>query len=601
MKKILTLLAVLFSFTAIAQPAPDYSKLSQHPRLILKGSDIELVRKKMYNDPAIRTMHYNIESRANRCLNEVPCERIKTGKRLLSISRKVLERVSFCSYAYLISGNEIYAERAEKEMLAAANFIDWNPSHFLDVGEMTAALSIGYDWLYDWLSEESRAKIEEAILNKGLNAATTKMWWYRGKNNWNQVCNGGMVMGALAIFDKHPEVAKIHIERALKSNPIAQECYGPDGVYPEGYGYWEYGTSFELLLIESLRTALGSSFGLEDAPGFLESAKFMNYMVGPTGSVFNFSDCGGPRNAVMAWLYWFALETGDMSLVYRNHQILSKGGKPRGIDRIAPIALLFAARCDASKIKPIEKSFWAGNGEQPVFVYRSGFNSKYDTYLAAKGGSASLNHAHMDSGSFIYEWGGVRWAIDLGSQSYYSLEKLGIKIWKKGQNSERWSVYRLNNYPHNTLTVNGELHRFKGNAKMVEVYNKPNKHGAKFDMSSVLGGLSSAYRTIYADKNHNIICIDKMQADNSECNVSWNMSTGAKATIINDRTISLKQNNKEVIIRAISPSNAKAYIKSNDPGTEYDAKNKNTCRVGFTTSIAPNKSATFKVKIEPQL
>jgi hypothetical protein len=37
-------------------------------------------------------------------------------------------------------------------MLAAAAFSDWNPSHFLDVAEMTAALAIGYDWLYEEVS-----------------------------------------------------------------------------------------------------------------------------------------------------------------------------------------------------------------------------------------------------------------------------------------------------------------------------------------------------------------------------------------------------------------------------------------------------------------
>lgn len=601
MKKLLSLLAVVLSFTAIAQPTPDYSKLPAHPRLILKGGDIEQIRKKVVADAAIRNMHYTIEKKAKQVLDEQPSERIKQGKRLLGVSRKVLERVSYCSYMYLYSGNEIYAKRAETEMLAAANFTDWNPSHFLDVGEMTVALAIGYDWLYDWLSEDNRAKIEDAILNKGLNAARPRMWWYKRASNWNQVCNGGMVMGALAIFEKHPEVAKMHIERSVKSNPIAQGCYGPDGVYPEGYGYWEYGTSFELLLIESLRTALGSSFDLEKYPGFLESAKFMNYMMGSTGRPFNFSDMGCPRNAIMAWLYWFALETGDMSLVYRDHQILTKGGRLRGIDRIAPIALLFAARCDASKIRPIKDSFWAGNGEQPVFGYRSDFQDPNSTYLAAKGGSASLPHAHMDSGTFIYEWGGVRWAIDLGAQNYHSLEKIGMKIWGSGQESERWSVYRYSNYPHNTLTVNEQLHLVDGSATMVETYNKASKHGAKFDMSSVLSGLSSAFRTLYVDGSENVICIDEMRAGNQRCDVRWNMSTDAKATIINDRTISLSKSGKEVFIRVLSPKNAKAYIKSNESGTSYDASNKKTCRVGFSTTIEPNKKAVFKVKITPQM
>ena len=30
-------------------------------------------------------------------------------------------------------------------MLAIAQFADWNPSHFLDVAEMTMGMAIGYD------------------------------------------------------------------------------------------------------------------------------------------------------------------------------------------------------------------------------------------------------------------------------------------------------------------------------------------------------------------------------------------------------------------------------------------------------------------------
>ena len=41
-------------------------------------------------------------------------------------------------------------------MLDMSKFEDWNPSHFLDVAEMTAGLAIGYDWLYDELPASSK-------------------------------------------------------------------------------------------------------------------------------------------------------------------------------------------------------------------------------------------------------------------------------------------------------------------------------------------------------------------------------------------------------------------------------------------------------------
>jgi hypothetical protein len=46
--------------------------------------------------------------------------------------------------AYHLSGDVEHVRRCEKEMLAAARFSDWNPSHFLDVAEMTFALAIGF-------------------------------------------------------------------------------------------------------------------------------------------------------------------------------------------------------------------------------------------------------------------------------------------------------------------------------------------------------------------------------------------------------------------------------------------------------------------------
>ena len=84
----------------------------------------------------------------DRTLTEPPVERIKEGKRLLAISRIALKRIYYLSYAYRMTGDRKYALRAEQEMLAVSRFTDWNPTHFLDVGEMVMALAIGYSWLY---------------------------------------------------------------------------------------------------------------------------------------------------------------------------------------------------------------------------------------------------------------------------------------------------------------------------------------------------------------------------------------------------------------------------------------------------------------------
>lgn len=597
MKRLLTILAVLLSASAIAQPSLDFSKMPQHPRLILKKGDVEAMRTMVETDAPLRVLHTILEDRTNNLyMQKEPCQRVKTGIRLLAISREVLRRVVHCCYMYLVDGDEIYARRAEQEMLAAASFSDWNPSHFLDVAELLAALAIGYDWLYDYLSPESRRIIEDAIIEKGLRTATPKVHWLRDNTNRTQVCNAGLVMGALAVYERIPKEAETLIEESLKRNAKSLGMYAPDGVYPEGYGYWIYGNWYEVMLIESLRSALGTSCGIEDAPGFLQSGLFANFMTSPIGRTFNFYDCDNQYNEINPLLYWFALETGDMSLVWQDRKRLLDEENIRGINPQSPLAMIFAARCNLKNVQPISRKFWAGQGNNPMFLYRGGWTNETDSYLAAKGGSPSNSHAHMDEGSFIYEWGGVRWARDLGLQGYHSLESKGLRL---GRYGDRWSIYRLNNFSHNTLTINEKIHKIEGRATMTTIFDKRDCHGAEFDLSDMFTDMKRVVRKIYIDDSDKVTCIDALETINIKSDVRWNMCTFAKAEIVDDNTILLKENGKSLVVRVVSPTNAKAYIMSNNTNTFYDAKNQGV-RVGFAVTMAPNTQCLLKVELEPQ-
>ena len=61
MKKLLTLIAVLLTVSATANQTLDYSKLAQHPRLIIKKGDIEAVKQKIESDQPLCIMHNIIE------------------------------------------------------------------------------------------------------------------------------------------------------------------------------------------------------------------------------------------------------------------------------------------------------------------------------------------------------------------------------------------------------------------------------------------------------------------------------------------------------------------------------------------------------------
>ena len=69
---------------------------------------------------------------------------------------------------------------------------------------------------------ESRTKkiLQDAIVQKGLNPALEvydkEAGWHKGNINWNQVCNGGISIGALAIAEHIPEIASKILSTAIK-------------------------------------------------------------------------------------------------------------------------------------------------------------------------------------------------------------------------------------------------------------------------------------------------------------------------------------------------------------------------------------------------
>ena len=140
MKKILLLLLIFVSgCTGVVAQQFDYGKIAPHPRLLLPEGGEEAIRKAIAEYPPLATVHQRIMELCDRTLTEQPVERIKEGKRLLAISRIALKRIYYLSYAYRMTGDQKYALRAEQEILAVSRFTDWNPTHFLDVGEMGKA------------------------------------------------------------------------------------------------------------------------------------------------------------------------------------------------------------------------------------------------------------------------------------------------------------------------------------------------------------------------------------------------------------------------------------------------------------------------------
>ena len=116
-----------------------------HPRLLLRAGEEVPVREAVARQPEFAALQQRVFDYSAAILDEPVLERVKIGKRLLAVSREALKRIFYLSYTYRITGDAHMADRAIREMESLCEFVDWNPLHFLDVGEMCLAVSIGYD------------------------------------------------------------------------------------------------------------------------------------------------------------------------------------------------------------------------------------------------------------------------------------------------------------------------------------------------------------------------------------------------------------------------------------------------------------------------
>ncbi|MAG59160.1 MAG: heparinase [Planctomycetes bacterium] len=572
-----------------------------HPRLFLDPSRAEAVKRKIAADPMLTRALAHVRACADATLRAPPVARQKVGRRLLGVSRTCLKRVVCLAFAHRMTGEARYLERAQREMLAAAAFDDWNPSHFLDVAEMTAALAIGYDWLHPGLDPAARAAIRGAIVNKGLKPSLAGGWWVTTTNNWNQVCHGGLCLGALAVLEDERALAAQIVARAVKNVPRAMREYEPHGAYPEGPGYWKYGTTYNVLLIDALQSVLGTAFGLAAPKGFLRSADYYLHMTGPTGLFFNYSDCG-TKGGVAPAMYWFAAKRQDGSLLWRERAALAefvRDAKPSatGANRLLPFLLIWAR--DGGAAPPSGSHFNAG-GRTPVAVHRSGWESTA-TFVAVKGGSPGANHAHMDIGSFVMDADGVRWALDLGAQSYHSLESKGIRLWDRSQDSQRWTVFRLNNLAHNTLVVDGNQQVVKGSAPIVRFVDRGSSPHTIVDLSNVYAGqLAAARRGVALRPDRSILIQDEITAPERGTVVRWGMVTRAKVKSVRDGTAVLVRGGRRLELRVLAPEGAMLETYETErPAALHDHPNPGTRMIGFKVKLEASAVGRLAVLLAP--
>ena len=529
-------------------------------------------------------------------------ERRVTGRRLLGVSREFLRRINMLGLVYLIEGQPKYLDRIDQEVLAVCAFEDWNPSHYLDVAEMAMGVALAIDWTADNLPKPTQQEAIAALIEKGINPSWTSArppGWVKGSNNWNQVCNGGMIAASIAVAEQVPELAAKTISRALNGLPHALAAYGPDGAYPEGSTYWSYGTSFSVVTIAIMESAFGNDFGMIDYPAFLESAWFRVMCNAPSGWYYNFADCGDKRSSngdlILAW---FAAKTGNQSFFERSRFLRDPESMGK-LPRLAGASLAWLAQFQQGESSTMPLA-WKAEGDNPIVIFQDSPDSSNGYYFGGKGGRGMVNHGNMDAGSFIFELHGVRWVIDPGNQPYHELERTGFDLWNRCQDCQRWTLLTKNNFGHSTITINKNYHNVEGMVTLEDFQTGANPE-ATFDMTLAFKNqLKSASRRFVKDGPASLTIVDEIMANHKTDQITWQLLTQAEVEF-KDGFLLLHQDGQQLSVTNLSHPNLTASIIQLDPPPlDLDRRLQNLKRIEFNYQMSSAENEHLKIEVRLQ-
>ena len=531
-----------------------------HPRILASASDFERIRELSKTDETLKSWIEQIRVKANWSL-ETPRYSVDVGGRFNGTNGSTCLPAALM---YQLTGDTQYADKVYAHLSGICDFADWHPGHFLDAAGIMQNVSIAYDWIYDALTPEQRNKIADAIYNKGVLAGLGSyhgtsegiqspqfsIWhrsgWIDSDNNWNAVCNAGITIASIAVADNPAYQASVEevLGYIIRGIEKGVRCYAPDGGYAESTSYWSYGTTNLSLMIAALDSAMGTDYGLFQSPGLDVTGYFPNYMEGAKGS-FNYHDAGEGFTGTDT-LMWFGKKLQDPDLAGIRYNDIINGRKALSI---YDILFYDPENLSTDVALPPDKLFSAID----TLSMRSSWTDDNAIFAALHGGSNTVNHCNLDSGTFVMDAGGVRWFCDLGSD-YYNLPG----YFETGVGGRRWNYYRQRAEGHNAVLINpgySEDQIINSTSKITAFVSKPRGSYAVVDLTDAYrNDVTSAQRGMWLTNNRKALIVqDEIQMPQTS-DFWWFAHTTAAITVSDDgRSAILEKDGKRLWAGVVSP------------------------------------------------
>ena len=551
--------------------------VESHPRLYVTSFDglkekylSDPLTAKWYNDVAENVM----ETILNEPVTEYDMEKLTSSthiRRVIS-SQDILDKFYKLAFIAACEDSREVADRLWLEVDAAINLPNWHPGHWLETAEMIHSVALAYDWCYKFWTEEQKTQMENAMVTLGLNQAVreyagNRRWykWVYGMDgtqigtNWTSVCNTGVLMGALSIYEAKTEICNTMINNAVRSMKAGLNAYSSNGAFRENVMYWNYATRNVVMATDAFECAIGGDFDalpeipepfhydFTKAPGIDVTADFPMYANGPAG-VFNYGDASSGSFTSSPAIMWLGSRFGNEHYINYHLSALNKNGSNGGV-----LGLLWYEGGETEKTSPKDRLF-----EENFVSMRSSWDDDSALFVAMKGGINGKGHNHFDLGTFALDYGGVRFARQLGAIGY---------DWSGG----RANFYKGRTEGQNAIVVNPDetagqhtsgtsefTHYYSGIESSYAILDTTDVYSrAVKDEADVATAVTSSRRGVKMHDSRKRITIQDEVKMSKPSELYWFMHTSASVRLYNNNKSAILTNGgKHVYVNLLSNEDA---------------------------------------------
>jgi len=447
----------------------------ERPRLLMNAAGFAALKNRVGSDAITKNLLASLKATAEKII-ELP-ELVQVRGEAAANNNpgaKVIFRMSTLGTLNYVDGDPRWKDYAVRELISMSMFTNWHPGEMNSCAQFVWGMSVGYDMFRTSMNPEQAAKIKKALIELGVDALIAQLKGEplpvtttrpepgqapaskpdpktartivegREPDAEEMAAAGALLLAAIALADEESSLAAQAANLAMKTFGEGIVRFAPSGIWPDGIYAGDEVLDITAAVVMTLRAATGGDFGIPFVEGIPQAGFARMHLTGAAGgSIFNYGDSEGGtlnRNWVTSFLAAFHGNPGVPAVKAGTAAISPETSNMS----LAGLLLYHSPHMGGYGTAEALDTAFAGDH---VATLRSGWNDPKAMFVGIKGGDNERLTGQLDLGTFVLDAGGVRWGIDLGTES--------DRVLKNHYDPKKFEMYREGTFGQNTWQFTG--------------------------------------------------------------------------------------------------------------------------------------------------